>query len=155
MPDRDWNGLVAGAVNSVLETMFFAAPLGPAEPEAGDVERLAASVAFEGRPSGTLALCISVEAARQSAADFLGEDAASVSDAQSGEVVCELANMVCGSIVTPLEGGASFDLSAPRLIPAETVLAGAILDKAPADLRLACRSFQLENGILTVAVRVE
>ena len=61
---------------------------------------------------------LSDASARMLAAGFLGEDEGMLTDSQPGEVVCELANMLCGSLVSKLESEESFDLAPPELVPA-------------------------------------
>src|SRR6202051_1355377 len=92
MSERNYDELISGAVDTVLETMFFSTPLDQAEPETGAAV-LEARVAFHGRPSGALGVRLSAGSARILAAGFLGEDEETLTDAQPGEVVCELANM--------------------------------------------------------------
>jgi CheY-specific phosphatase CheX len=149
MSEQNFDQLISGAVDAVLETMFFTAPLGPAEPETS-AQGLEARVAFHGRPSGTLEVRLSEASARVLAAGFLGEDEESLTEAQPGLVVCELANMLCGSLVSKLESEERFDLTSPALLPART--AAAVISEAPP---VARQSFELENGILTVELRLE
>ena len=52
--------------------------------------------------------------ARGLAANFLGEDEADLADADVGEVVGELANMLCGSVVSRMEGNSHFVLTHPE-----------------------------------------
>lgn len=148
MPEDDLEQLLLGAVEAVLETMFFAAPLGPAEPVSGSGV-LRVRLAFHGAPSGTLAVCLSAESARLLAAGFLGEDEEALTDSQPGEVVCELANMLCGSFVSGLEGEEKFELASPELTAGGAETAEA---ETPPAVR---QSYQLENGILTVTVYLE
>jgi CheY-specific phosphatase CheX len=127
--------------------MFFSAPLGPAEPKAG-AQVLEARLAFHGRPSGTLNVRLSEASARLLAAGFLGEDEETLTDSQPGQVVCELANMLCGSLVSKLENEESFDLSVPELLADGQAAPDA---ETPPEAR---QSFELENGILTVTLRL-
>ena len=144
--ELNYGQLLAGTVDEVLETMFFCFPLGPAEKETGpDVFR--ALLPFRGQPSGTLEVCLSEASARMLAAGFLGEDEEALTDAQPGEVVCELANMLCGSLVSRLESDRHFDLGSPVLLPA-----GFAATPYPA---VASQTFQLENGILSVTLSLE
>jgi chemotaxis phosphatase CheX-like protein len=145
MPEQDFGQLISESVDGVLETMFFSAPLGPAEPEPGDAV-LEARLAFQGHPSGNLDVRISERSARLLAAGFLGEDEETLTDSQPGE----LANMLCGSLVSRLETEESFELASPEL-----VIASAAAVAAPEDPPSACKSFELENGILTVTLRLE
>lgn len=149
MTDHSIEPILTDAVNNVLETMFFSAPLGPGEPETGTAV-LRARVAFHGHPRGILSLCLSDPGARVLAADFLGEDQETLADSAPGQVVCELANMICGTLVSNMESARIFDLDAPELIGVE----GANL-AAP---DLPCRvqqTFQLDCGVLTVTLQLE
>lgn len=75
--------LISEAVDAVLETMFFSAPLGRAEPETGPAV-LQARLTFHGGPGGTLRVCLSETSARLLAADFLGEDQEVLTDSAPG-----------------------------------------------------------------------
>jgi len=149
MTGRNFDQLLSGAVDAVLETMFFAASLGPAESEIG-ADFLEARLAFRGNPSGTLGVRLSAASARLLAAGFLGEDEETLTDLQLGQVVCELANMLCGSLVSKLEDQESFALASPELVPAASENAAS--SQAPPTAR---QSFELENGIITITLRLE
>ena len=149
MNERNFDRLLAETVNAVLETMFFSAPLGPAEPETGGAA-LEARLAFQGSPSGTLAVRLSEPGARLLASGFLGEDEEMLTDAQLGQVVCELANMLCGSLVSKLESEVHFDLAPPDLVTAGCVPAS--IGELPPTAR---QSFALDSGNLTVTLRLE
>ncbi len=148
MSETNYDELVSGAVEAVLETMFFSSPLGPAEVESS-ASVMQARLAFHGRPSGTLSVCLSEPSARLLAAGFLGEDVESLTDSQPGEVVCELANMLCGALVSKLESNKSFELTSPELLPQNP------LATDPETPPVARQSYELENGILTVTLRVK
>jgi hypothetical protein len=51
------------------------------------------------------------------AADFLGEDAESLTDRQSTEVTLELANMICGAVLSRIESRATFPPGTPQIVP--------------------------------------
>jgi hypothetical protein len=107
---------MAESVQEVLEKMFFIDLLDPA---AGDPpDGIAAELSFEGDPPGTFHLALDPAAAQSAAADFLGEDPADLSAEQLNEVVCELANMICGSVLSRIESSATFRLSKPHIAPA-------------------------------------
>jgi len=110
---------LAQSLDDVLEKMFFVRSLGELpQPAAGPA--VTAHLAFEGDPSGSLTLRVTAAAARSVAADFLGEEECELSEQQVGEVVCELANMICGSVLSRVECSTRFRLSAPQLLaPAE------------------------------------
>lgn len=139
-------GCVSEAVNKVLETMFFSVPLGSSEPETG-APVLEARLAFHGRPGGTFLLSLSAPSARMLAADFLGEEPETLTDSAPGHAVCELANMICGTLLSQVASEVSFQLDAPEL-----VAPGAENAHLPETPPAVQRSFQLENGILTVTL---
>lgn len=149
MTELNFDQLLSETVDSVLETMFFSATWGPADPEFGGAV-LESRLAFHGRPSGTFRVCLSEPCARLLAGGFLGEDEDSLTDSQTGQVVCELANMLCGSLLSKLQSDESFDLASPELIPSgREIVAGS--EFAPA----ARQSYELEKGILTVTLHLE
>ena len=143
MPDHELKDLLAPAVNNVLETMFFSETFGCSEPELAE-SALEARVAFSGSRSGSVSVRISKAGARCLAASFLGESDNVLDDARIAQVVCELANMLCGSIVTRIESHGCFDLRAPELLrdPAQSEIGNAEYQQ----------SFSIEHGTLTVSL---
>lgn len=149
MTDVDFNQLLSTTVDSVLETMFFAIVSGPAEPQDNGAV-LQSRVSFRGRPSGTLGMCISEPAARLLAGSFLGEDEQALTGSQTGQVVCEMTNMLCGSLLSKLESEESFDLGTPELMPSRNEMIG------DSDVPCVARqSFEIDGGILTVSLQLE
>jgi CheY-specific phosphatase CheX len=131
----------------VLEQMFFVRPVSESAQSGLPVNPpLVAQVGFAGEPSGNLTLTISTEAARSIAADFLAEDECVLSKQQVGEVVCELANIICGSVLTRVESKALFRLASPRLLSKTP---------APDPHDAAFQSLNLWNGNLTVGLSTE
>jgi CheY-specific phosphatase CheX len=117
MSERPVQLALRDAVEEVLEKMFFVQTIESEREESDSPEReVAASLTFEGSPPGSLTLRVTDEAARTIAADFLGTEEASLSSGQVGEVVCELANMICGSVLSRVESSAAFRLAEPRLL---------------------------------------
>lgn len=95
--------------------MFFIQCLG--EPlESVSEPEIVAHLTFEGDPSGALTLSVTAGAARSVAADFLGAEEPDLSEQQIGDVVCELANMICGSVLSRVESTTTFRLAAPRIV---------------------------------------
>jgi CheY-specific phosphatase CheX len=146
MFEKHWEQMLSTAAEQVLETMFFTAVYGPApEGEPADTPRFAARLGFEGTPSGALTIGISQPAAHTLAGNFLAvEEEEGLTDAQVGGVVCELANMICGALLSRVEGEEHFRLSSPELVP----------DTSPA----ACqhrRSLDLGDGTLDLWLAVE
>jgi hypothetical protein len=103
-------------VREVLEKMFFVDVLDPAPGEALAAP-LTAKLSFDGNPSGSFRLILDQTAARSAAADFLGEDPAALTQEQLNGVICELANMICGSVLSRIESSATFRLSTPTMVP--------------------------------------
>ena len=133
------------SVEEVLEKMFFVRELindaGDPAANAADQTGLAAYLEFEGRPSGALLLNISRAASRSMAADFLGACEDDLSMSQVEEVTCELANIICGSVLSRLESDAPFRLAPPRIIACQS---------NPAATPENSHGFTLANGHLAV-----
>lgn len=118
MPDSVCaTSILCEAAEEVLETMFFtsAVPAGNSEPAAP--RGFAVRVCFDGAPSGRFGLAIDEMPARRISSNFLGaDDDAALSDEQITEVLCELANMICGSVLSRLEANAMFDIDHPEAL---------------------------------------
>jgi len=139
------------AIEDVLEKMFFVRMPGDGEePPVVDGIELEAQLRFEGEPGGALALRITAEAARSIAADFLGTEENELDEQQIGEVVCELANMICGSLLSRLESEATFRLWSP-----EVVTTPAAETAEPEGAYQAVHAAPVGNGTLTVRVTTE
>ncbi len=105
------------AMKEVLERMFFLEAATAPEPAPRDAEAvMEARLTFDGEPPGSLRLRVTAQAARAISADFLGVGEREVADRQIGEVVCELANMICGSVLSRVESAVTFRLSAPEIV---------------------------------------
>jgi CheY-specific phosphatase CheX len=149
MNDQIMRRLIFEAVNSVLETMFFTVPFGISQEEVGS-SSVKVRVAFRGCPSGELDVCVSDRSARILASSFLGEDEEHLTAIQSGEVVCEMSNMLCGSLISRLESEQSFDLDSPQIILHETEFEG---DSTTCTVGREC--FEIEGGTLTVSLHLQ
>lgn len=117
MPEPYIHDLALSSTRAALETMFFttveaeASPAGSAQPG-----RVSVGVDFLGNPRGRFVLALSRDAAWQLAANFLGADSEQdLSPRQVNEVTCELASILCGSILSGLGAGTDFHLSPPEL----------------------------------------
>jgi hypothetical protein len=115
--------LLSESAQKTLETMFFAVPesvsMDPLRP-AGEL--IAASLVFQGAPPGRFGLLVSEPLAMSLALNFTGgEDIVSLPLAQVAGVMGELANMLCGVVLSELESYNNFDLGAPEpmLVEAE------------------------------------
>ncbi len=117
MTEAELHRALAEAIEETLEKMFFIPYL--EEPGAGAApqEEFAARLEFAGDPPGRLTLRIAAPVACSIATDFLGEDQLSSSERRVQEVICELANMICGSVLSRVENATDFRLGAPRPVP--------------------------------------
>jgi CheY-specific phosphatase CheX len=106
---------------------------------------LTARLSFHGTPSGVFCLTVAARSARTIAANFLGagDDAAVPAD-QVEDVTRELANMICGAMLSRIESGATFDISPPELTGADAQCG-----------RAYRRSLALEDGTLDLSVSFE
>jgi CheY-specific phosphatase CheX len=148
MSETPFHRALRDSVQEVLEKMFFVEPVEEPPGEAGSPDGImAVQLAFEGLPSGVLTLCVTSAAARQIAADFLGEDASGLSPAKVEEVVCELANMICGSVLSRVESSATFRLASPRIL-----LAGERPIRREAAARRAVHAVAIGSGTLTASM---
>ncbi|SPE26563.1 CheC, inhibitor of MCP methylation [Candidatus Sulfopaludibacter sp. SbA6] len=144
---------LAESVDEVLEKMFFVRTLGEPRDQAGE-PAVTAHLTFDGDPPGWLTLRVTAAAARSVAADFLGEEESELSQRQIGEVVCELANMICGSVLSRVESNTTFRLATPQLIASgeEGEPAGRQPGIPPSATTLAA---QIGSGAITVIFNTE
>jgi CheY-specific phosphatase CheX len=110
--------LLSEAAQRVLETMFFVTPdkvsMDPQRP-AGAL--IAASLTFQGAPPGRFGLVVSDLVARTLTENFIGcDDDIVLLPAQVAGVMGEIANMMCGAVVSQMESDVIFDLSAPESV---------------------------------------
>lgn len=118
MVAQECEGVLAEAASEVLETMYFTGVLGLAEDP--DVDRggwPSVRLAFSGPHSGSFGVRAPGEVARTLASNFLGVDEKEISEQQMGEVLCELANIICGATLVRLAGDARFSLTHPEIQP--------------------------------------
>ncbi len=148
MPEGKLDQVLFDAAAEVLETMFFTSTLGDAEPTgAAAADWLSAALSFRGGLRGRLRVRVPRHTARGLAAGFLGVEEAAVTAAQVGQVVCELANMLCGSVLSRLEEGALFELDSPALEPPGSALLF--------DCKTARRDLELAEGALGLSLELE
>jgi len=178
---------LVAAAEEVLETMCFATIFASSEgaiTSAGAVTSeaagppaepaITAGLSFQGSPSGTFRVGVPPKLARVLAAGFFGREETEVSDEQGAEVVCELANMICGSVLSRLESEETFHISHPELLGEADLqpLGGAGLQPAQADETLcpapdpnrtfphsqglsASHWFDLGDGVLTATLELQ
>jgi CheY-specific phosphatase CheX len=131
----NFDQLVNASASEVLETMFFTGVIGEAESLPSD--GLTTRLNFRGTPSGSVGVSLSRESSRQIAAGFLAEEEQGISQDRVDEVICELTNMLCGSLLSKIESDGAFELSHPELAP------------LPGNPEYS-RNFEIENGTLGV-----
>ncbi len=122
MQASDFTPLVVECCSEVLESMYFTTVLESSSnlgsPPATLPGHLAFGLRFQGEVHGSFGINLSPAMARVLAANFLGEEEETLTDVEVAEVAGELTNMLCGSIVSRVEGTSKFALSHPEpLIP--------------------------------------
>jgi hypothetical protein len=146
---------LASAVGDVLESMFFLDTVGEAcEPPAG-ADTVTVQLSFEGDPAGCFEMRLARPAATAIAADFLGEDSGSLTRQQSTDVTLELANMICGAVLSRIESSATFRLGAPRVVA--DIVADIVADDTRKPWQEEATRYTVEtgSGTLTAAIRME
>jgi CheY-specific phosphatase CheX len=140
MPEMSINQVLTAATTDVLETMFFTPVMGDTAAASASGDLLAARLDFSGGLTGTLAVQVTMPAAREIAANFIGGETDQPHADAVGDVIAELANMVCGSVLSHLDGEAHFDLTHPRLID----------PLSAASPQSASRTLEIEGGEVTL-----
>jgi CheY-specific phosphatase CheX len=158
MKASDFSGLVPECCTEVLDAMYFTTVNGTElqEPatttdtettEAPDAEKpLAYSLNYMGDISGRFGLSLKQDTAHSLAANFLGEEAEDISSKEIHEVVGELTNMFCGSVMSRVEGENKFVLSHPEAVRSQPY--------SETDDVLVSR-LDTDGGVITVWVVVE
>jgi CheY-specific phosphatase CheX len=118
MTTLDLTQALAESIPEILGTMFFSDVMENCEDGAVSAESLSAALSFHGPLSGDFQLRIELPAARLLAASFLAEEEDALAQAQIEEAICELANMICGGVLTRLQPGALYSLSHPEVMRA-------------------------------------
>lgn len=116
MPQVDVQRVFLESASEVLETMFFT---GVAEEDMVEdaAALICAELEFHGSPSGRFGVRVPSHTAQVIAANFLGMDESEVNERQVADVICELTNMFCGSVLSRVEAGARFELMHPEIPP--------------------------------------
>ena len=114
-PEVDLNKVLAGAADEVLCTMFFS--MLEEAPPVEDAACTRVRVGFRGHATGTLTLSVSPEAIVELTANFLGIDG-EAPPAEQEAMVKELANMICGAVLSRLETADVLHLMPPEVLAA-------------------------------------
>jgi CheY-specific phosphatase CheX len=147
MTETTIHAALSSAVADVLERMFFLEVLGEVAEPPPEAETVAVHVSFDGDPPGYFQMRIARSAASAVAADFLGEDPESLTDRQSADVTLELANMICGAVLSRIESRAAFRLASPQIVAETTGQRGSAEETR-------C-TLDTGSGTLTVAIQME
>jgi CheY-specific phosphatase CheX len=134
--------MLEAATGDALETMCFFGVMGPLDQLPVGEEQISAKLTFQGDANGAFHSTLSSPAAWAIAANFLGEEPADISLPQMEAVVCELANMICGSVLSNYKKDGHFELSTPQI----TNLEDSQLDQS---VRMV---FELESGSIALAI---
>lgn len=142
--DAEAGQTAARVAAEVLETMFFT----EAEPVACEHAWLEAArtarIRFEGSHCGEMLLGVSAEAADPIAAAFLGLEAEELGEAERGQVIQELANILCGAMLSQLWPESTLALASPELARWEEWPQQGVLH----------RCYAIPEGMLAVSVRL-
>jgi len=115
--EADYKGALTRVSGEVLETMFFSEVI-PAECEHSWLESaVAVQVTFDGSHCGDMWLAVGEEAVPELASAFLGLDPGEAGEMESSQVMLELANILCGSILSSLWPESSLQLDPPKRAP--------------------------------------
>lgn len=138
MPSSDTNQALFDSAAEVLETMFFTSLSEDAVSSPLGEDSMSAILSFRGSPSGRFGIRVSPLTARRIAASFLAQEEEELTETQTGEVIGELANMLCGSVLSRLEKDSRFELSHPEIATSA----------GPSEAGAIDRVFVLEEGPL-------
>jgi hypothetical protein len=144
------------ALNEVLETMFFELPVDEPSGAPPSASSRAAAARFtgeiDGRPlAGSFQVAVEPPMLSRLAQDFLGLDEMEPPDeSQTANVLCELANMLCGSTLSRLEPEARLRIAPPQTSDVTPESA----EVEPGPLSSAWIDTPLECGTLWVRLEV-
>ena len=141
--NRDFSDILRRVGAEVLETMFFDEALAAACEHGWVPAAASIRLAFEGSHRGQFLLSVSPEVARSISPAFLGVDPEEVTEAQSGQVLLELANILCGSMLSQLWPDSELKLGPPEPVQVEGPIEAALHE-----------CFLLTEGMLSVSIRL-
>jgi hypothetical protein len=82
-------------------------------PESAEEVWVSRRLEFSGPCQGSFGVRVAKPAARLLGSSFLGQDIEEEDDVQPGEIVGEIANMICGAVLSRMEPNLAFALSPP------------------------------------------
>jgi hypothetical protein len=152
MRASDFATLIPEFCSEVIDSMFFAAVNGSGPRAAMPVSLLdgppflAFGLRFTGDVSGRFGVHLEESVARTLSANFLGQEESEISAIELSEVVGELANMLCGSVVSRIEEKSKFVLSHPE---------ACCLPMISADDDFLVYGLETDGGVITVWIFLE
>jgi len=138
-----FGAVVVRVAAQVLETMFFEEAVASACEHAWLPTAVTVHVSFEGSHRGEFLLSVSPDTARTVAAGFLGLEPEELTGTQASEVILELANILCGALMSTLWPESALSLETPELAIAEHAFLGG----------MHC-CFTLPDGMVAVSIGV-
>jgi CheY-specific phosphatase CheX len=133
------------ALNEVLEAMCYLSSEDATSDERQKTEHwVGRRLDFRGPRDGRFGLRTPLPTARVIASNFLGEELEDITDDQAGEVIGEVANMVCGTFLASIDSHQAFDLTTPR--PDD--------QREPASLNRVAHAYALDEGELVVWLEI-
>jgi CheY-specific phosphatase CheX len=152
----DFVDFLTGCCSEVLDTMYFTTVLDATPEEALDVLHtgdFAFTLDFRGDVSGNFGLHLDYATAYSLASNFLGEDGGNLPHKEVGDVVGELANMLCGSVMSRVPSHRKFVLSPPMQLklPPNLDREDRLIARLATDAGVITTWVVLEHGIETAA----
>jgi CheY-specific phosphatase CheX len=145
--ESDLGASLLTSATDVLESMYFTSVMGLSEvPFTG--AGLTARLEFKGELSGSFVLRMNLETARLLAANFFGEEEESdVTETAIADMVGEMANMICGSVLSRMETESHFKLSHPLVEDAGDLMQG--MDRGVHQL------LETDSGVLALCLTTQ
>src|SRR5258708_242435 len=121
-PDPDFGAVVIRVAADVLATMFFEEAV-PAPCDHSWVPvAISAHIEFDGSHCGQFMLSVSPATSLSIASGFIGLEPEEMTGNQTSEVILELANILCGALMSTLWPESSLSLGSPELVNSEQSL---------------------------------
>jgi CheY-specific phosphatase CheX len=140
--------LLESAIGEVLESMcFLSVESVSAGVYEGDDSLVSQRLTFRGPERGSFGICVPLTTARIIASNLLGQEQIEVSESQAAEAIGEVANMICGTLLSRLHSVRAFDLTSPER------------DESSLDPEIIAngisKTFVLDEGMITAWIVVE
>lgn len=133
------------AMAEVLESMCFFSMTGEtAAPDDQATVWIGRRLNFRGPLVGAFGLRMPLSTAQIVAANLLGSNEEEVTPEQAGDAVGEIANVICGTLLSQIESKQAFDLSAPC----------EDLSVASLDAERIFRTYAFDEGMLSAWIEV-